>query len=840
MLENTPTQLPELSALATLLAEVRRPGDYVASGRIETPMPSLHVDGVGRISFPVPAAQARALIEHAAERAPYGRGAATVHDERVRRVWQVTPNRIQLAGKAWAASLAGIVSQVAEGLGCQGIAVRAELYKLLIYETGDFFVAHRDSEKCAGMFATLVVALPSEHSGGTLIIRHGGREARVDLANSETDELHFAAFYADCEHEVQALRSGYRLCLIYNLVQAPQARQPLLQAPDRRAQVHACAGLLGAWAQRSDGPPKLVYPLEHHYTEAGLCFAALKNGDAAKAAVLRDAAAQAACALHLGMIHIEESGSAEYSGRGWGGRHWQADDQDFDIGEVFEHRRYLGPWRDRDDQPVEFGRIALEDDELLPADALDDEEPDDVHFSEATGNEGASFERTWLRAALVLWPHARFDAVCLSAGTKAALARLRILLGGSDQDGADQDGADQSAQPRPHEVAAAIRLIAAIAERWRPDTPAEGILLAQLLRHARATADAALIEQLFSGLLLARYDGLQNAAIDGCAQHLDPTRRLPLLSALFERHAATRPAACLALWLLLARDEAADPALIDALAASLVARLAACETDRRRPHYPFEMHANEDWPVGDIDDDFSDDDGTADDLADDDLDDDDTARVAPASYRERAPAPAMTADLVAEFVIVLGQCGLAAHQAQAVPAITANGRVFTAESILLPALERIAGNTHTAAASAALWRHCGAHYLARSETAPQPPPDWARTADLANHCADCRELQDFARNGQAPMHRFRLREDRRQHLEAQIRSHQLDIATSTERKGSPHTLICTKTRASYERAACQYQQDRNDMARLLAVTDRIGVPDANVCERLRTALAARG
>lgn len=816
MPENTPTHMPEWSALATLLAEVRRPGDYVASGRIETPMPSLHVDGVGRISFPVPAAQARALIEHAAERAPYGRGAATVHDERVRRVWQVTPNRIQLAGKAWAASLAGIVSQVAEGLGCQGFAVGAELYKLLIYETGDFFVAHRDSEKCAGMFATLVVALPSEHGGGTLSIRHGGREAQVDLANSETDELRFAAFYADCEHEVQALRSGYRLCLIYNLVQAPQSHQSLLQAPDRRAQVHACTGLLDAWAQRNDGPPKLVYPLEHHYTEAGLCFAALKNGDAAKAAVLRDAAAQAACAFHLGMIHIEESGSAEYSGREWGSRHWQADDRDYEIGEVFEHRRYLGPWRDRDDQPVEFGRIAFEDDELLPADALDGEEPDDVHFSEATGNEGASFERTWLRAALVLWPHSRFDAVCLSAGTKAALARLCILLGGSDQ-----DGADQSAQPRAREVAAAIRLIAAIAERWRTDTPAEGIHLAQLLRHARATADAALIEQLFAGLLLARYDGLQNAAIHACTQHLDPTRCLPWLLALFERHAAARPAACLALWLLLARDEAADPALIDALAARLVAHLAACETDRRLPHHPVAMHTNEDWPVGDID-------------------DDDIDRVAPGSHREQPPAPTMTPALVAEFVIALGQCGLAAQQAQAVDGMTANPRVFAAESILLSTLERIAGNTHTAAASAALWRHCGAHYLARSETAPQPPPDWARTADLANHCADCRDLQDFARNSQAPSHRFRLREDRRRHLETQIHSHQLDIATSTERKGSPHALICTKTRASYERAAHQYLQDRNDMARLLDVTERIDVPDADLCERLRTALAAGG
>ena len=30
--------------------------------------------------------------------------------------------------------------------------------------------------------------------------------------------------------------------------------------------------------------------------------------------------------------------------------------------------------------------------------------PDEQHFQEATGNEGASFERTYSRAGFVLWP----------------------------------------------------------------------------------------------------------------------------------------------------------------------------------------------------------------------------------------------------------------------------------------------------------------------------------------------------------------------------------------------------------------------------------------------------
>jgi len=264
----------------------------------------------------------------------------------------------------------------------------------------------------------------------------------------------------------------------------------------------------------------------------------------------------------------------------------------------------------------------------------------------------------------------------------------------------------------------------------------------------------------------------------------------------------------------------------DALATCLVAHLAGCELDDRRPHYRFEMQTRDDWPDHNSN--------------DDDSDDDVTDLMKFAGDRKQPPAPTMTPDLIAAFVIALGQNGLTAQQTQAVDGMIANARVFAPESLLLPALEQITGNTYCGAASAMLWRHCAGHYLARSETPPQPPLDWSRAADLANHCADCRELQDFARNGQAPTHRFRLREDRRIHLAAQIRAHRLDIPTSTERKGSPHTLICTKTRASYERAARQYQQDRTDMARLMAVTDTIGVADTALCERLRNALATGG
>ena len=102
----------------------------------------------------------------------------------------------------------------------------AEFYKLLVYDAGSFFVNHRDSEKAAGMFATLIIVLPSIHTGGELVIRHQGREVRIDPRCDEPSDACFVAFYADCVHEVLPIASGCRLTLVYNLLRSGGGAQP--------------------------------------------------------------------------------------------------------------------------------------------------------------------------------------------------------------------------------------------------------------------------------------------------------------------------------------------------------------------------------------------------------------------------------------------------------------------------------------------------------------------------------------------------------------------------------------------------------------------------------------
>ena len=65
--------------------------------------------------------------------------------------------------------------------------------------------------------------------------------------------------------------------------------------------------------------------------------------------------------------------------------------------------------------------------EFSPPVSFEELEPDEEHFHEATGNEGASYERTYRRAALILWPRDRLLAVINQAGLGVTLPFLADL-----------------------------------------------------------------------------------------------------------------------------------------------------------------------------------------------------------------------------------------------------------------------------------------------------------------------------------------------------------------------------------------------------------------------------
>ncbi len=218
------------SRILSDVAKIDRPADFCTSGQWPIVLPGLNVDGVGEIGLPLSAAEAKRLIK-VCRQAPYGKGTETVVDTKVRKVWELDPSYFSLKNTKWPLILELMLREVEAKLGLPNKTLAAHLYKLLVYEKGGFFLPHRDGEKLDRMVATLVVNLPSKHSGGELVIRHEGRQATISMQGAAAGtEIDFAAFYADCQHEVKPLLAGYRLCLTYNLVLAKPRSKVLVSA----------------------------------------------------------------------------------------------------------------------------------------------------------------------------------------------------------------------------------------------------------------------------------------------------------------------------------------------------------------------------------------------------------------------------------------------------------------------------------------------------------------------------------------------------------------------------------------------------------------------------------
>jgi hypothetical protein len=233
-------------------------------------------------------------------------------------------------------------------------------------------------------------------------------------------------------HEVLPVTSGCRATLIYNLVR--QGKGSAIEPPSYERETARVAALLTDWVKGKTSPvgtpEKVIYPLEHAYSPAELDFAKLKGADAAAAALLKSASPQAGCDLHLAFVSIGKNGSAEYRGsyrRRYRGDDDDDDSADFEVVEVFDRWENLTEWRRPDGGPAALGDIPIEDGEVSTPDALEDMKPDEQHFHEATGNEGASFDRTYRRAALVLWPRRRRLAVINQARPGATLPYLESL-----------------------------------------------------------------------------------------------------------------------------------------------------------------------------------------------------------------------------------------------------------------------------------------------------------------------------------------------------------------------------------------------------------------------------
>jgi hypothetical protein len=330
-----------------------------------------------------------------------------VHDEAVRKSWQLEPSQFTIENPGWNESLQAFITQtIKPGLGIVSHAVSCTLYKLLLYEEGGHFKPHKDTEKEERMFGTLIIQLPSCYSGGDVVISHNGTQSRFAFAKEAPFHAYYTAFYADCKHEIEPVTNGHRLCLIYNLVYTRGTGMPPIAS--RTKHLSSLRKTCAKWVRNYDNyPSKLIYILEHQYSTHGLKFKNLKGQDALIADLMLHANKEGIFKVFLAMLEKHENG---HGSNGYREENVMEDELETDY--------KLEEMIDIDDNALRIATTQVEESEIFPEDRLEDLEETRSEREAPTGNAGAFLDKWYKSAVLWFYPMAKEEDVTDELGIK--------------------------------------------------------------------------------------------------------------------------------------------------------------------------------------------------------------------------------------------------------------------------------------------------------------------------------------------------------------------------------------------------------------------------------------
>lgn len=125
---------------------VQSAGSFATFGCLqEFVLPGISVGGTGPIALPLSTQDKQSLIR-VSRQAPFGKGNQTLIDETVRKTREIDGSNVSFSNKLWDGWLDRVVTKAAKELGVAAGPdnVRAELYKMLLYEKGAMFKPHKE------------------------------------------------------------------------------------------------------------------------------------------------------------------------------------------------------------------------------------------------------------------------------------------------------------------------------------------------------------------------------------------------------------------------------------------------------------------------------------------------------------------------------------------------------------------------------------------------------------------------------------------------------------------------------------------------------------------------
>ncbi|KAF2817338.1 uncharacterized protein BDZ99DRAFT_565102 [Mytilinidion resinicola] len=402
------------------LDDIGAPGPFASAAKIpQFADPHIWVGQHGPIALPLNEHDARVIVQ-ASHQAPFGKGEATVVDESVRKTWELGHDAFEIRNAEWEGVVKDAVKDVARQIGVREGEVGAELYKMLLYEKGAHFKAHQDSEKAPGMFGTMVICLPSPHTGGEVRLKH--LSEKKAYATSKVDHC-YLWWYSDVIHEVQEITSGYRWVLTYNLVR----KGSRADLSTLRYESSILRNTVGLWKSHHTSTltndfGELIYVLEHKYTEANLKMDLLKSQDLGRVMALKQACEANGFSIFLAALERQMYGGVEYDydeydrRRGRYGNYYgdeddegdesRGDGQYHDLTDIYEDDYAIKSLMDLQGMQV-MEDININATEIIQDKAFEGADPDEEDYEGFTGNSGASARHWYRKTAVVIIPRHR-------------------------------------------------------------------------------------------------------------------------------------------------------------------------------------------------------------------------------------------------------------------------------------------------------------------------------------------------------------------------------------------------------------------------------------------------
>ncbi|KAK7042647.1 2og-fe oxygenase [Favolaschia claudopus] len=372
----------DMSALAKALELFNFKGLFMQTERYtisSAANPCLEIEGMGSIGLPLSSGVAASFLTNSGATA-----------------FEVGPDKICFQNPDWDTWLDKEAGRMCSELAGQAVKPVHRLRSLVLESPVSGHVFPDLAPDCA---ARLVVYLPSSFTGGQLRCRHGMQSKAIDFSSESQFHTSMLAAYSGVHLVQDPITSGYRLSLLYDIVDTTQSIPPFPDIP------HAASVLEQAvvkWNDDEDERDFTAYFLQRSYPMKKITTQCLSGSDALLVAHLNSFTEELDFRLYIVQVGLYQSRYGEYDG--YSGEKWD----EVDPRRVKDLEEYADPELrhtvvyaiDTESVPVDIFGVDFgnddESDDLYLNGQLTDTKPDSKYdlFDQERIRVDESYERT--------------------------------------------------------------------------------------------------------------------------------------------------------------------------------------------------------------------------------------------------------------------------------------------------------------------------------------------------------------------------------------------------------------------------------------------------------------